>query len=114
VVINATGQPALLPPGTPRQLRIGGNVGPLRLINHVRPVYPPSAKNAGVEGVVKLQSIIGTDGSVQAVRVLSSIDADLTNAAVEAYRQWKYAPALLNGIPVETTANVDTEFSLTR
>jgi TonB family protein len=113
VVVSAQGPPkpaTLLPPDTPRRIRVGGNVQALRLINQVRPVYPSSALNSGVEGTVSLQTIIGADGTVQAIRVLSSIDPDLTTAAVEAVKQWRYSPTLLNGVPVETLSNVDVQF----
>jgi TonB family protein len=113
VIVKGPGPPkppALLPPGTPRRIRVGGSVGAMRLINSVRPVYPPSALNAGIEGTVSLQAIVGADGRVQAVRVLSSIDPDLTAAAVEAFKQWRYSPTLLNGVPVETLTNIDIEF----
>jgi TonB family protein len=82
------------------------------MLSGVRPVYPASAKNAGIEGTVGLQAIIGTDGNVQAIRVLSSIDADLTAAALEAVKQWRYSPTLLNGVPVETLSNIEVEFKL--
>jgi TonB family protein len=115
VVVTAQGPPkpaTLLPAGTPRRIRVGGNVVSLRMISQVKPVYPPSAMNAGVEGTVSLQGIIGTDGSVQALRVLSSIDGDLTSAALEAVKQWRYSPTLLNGVPVETLSNIDVQFKL--
>jgi TonB family protein len=115
VVVMAQGPPkpaTLLPAGTPRRIRVGGNVTSARMINQVRPIYPPTALNAGVEGTVSLQTIIGTDGSVQALRVLSSIDADLTAAALEAVKQWRYSPTLLNGVPVEILSNVDVQFKL--
>src|SRR6185369_5571965 len=89
VVVTAQGSPkpaTLLPPDTPRRLRVGGNVVALRMIKQVKPLYPASAMNAGVEGTVRLQAMIGADGSVQAVRVLSSIDPDLTDAAVAAVK----------------------------
>jgi TonB family protein len=113
VVITAQGPPkpaTLLPAGTPRRIRVGGNVVSPRMISQVKPEYPAAAMNAGVEGTVSLQAIIGTDGSVQAVRVLSSIDADLTAAAVEAVKQWRYSPTLLNGVPVETLSTIDVQF----
>ena len=50
------------------------------------------------------------DEGVQAVRVLSSIDADLTAAAVDAVKQWRYSPTLLNGVPVETLSTIDVQF----
>ena len=57
-----------------------------------------------------MQTIIGADGTVQAIRVLGSIDPDLTAAAVEAVKQWRYSPTLLNGVPVETLSNIDVQF----
>jgi len=112
VVVTAQGLPkSTLPPaGTPRRIRVGGNVQALHLINQVKPVYPSSALNSGIEGTVSLQTIIGADGTVQAIRVLGSIDPDLTAAAVEAVKQWRYSPTLLNGVPVETLSNIDVQF----
>ena len=92
VVVTAQGPPkpaALLPAGTPRRIRVGGNVEPLRMTVQVKPVYPASAVNSGIEGTVSLQTIIGADGTVQAIRVLGSIDPDLTAAAVEAVEDFE-------------------------
>jgi protein TonB len=113
IVVTATGpQVPSVQSATPR--RMGGKVGALRMVSQVKPVYPLAAQNAGVEGTVRLQGIIGTDGSMQTLRVLGSIDPDLTKAALEAVRQWKYSPTLLNGVPVETLTNIDIEFKLPR
>jgi TonB family protein len=115
VVVTASGPPnSALPtaPATPR--RTGGQVGPVRLISQVKPAYPLSAQNAGIEGTVRLQGIIATDGSIQGLRVLGSIDPELTRAAVDAVRRWRYSPSLLNGVPVETLTNIDVDFRLPR
>jgi TonB family protein len=117
ITVTGRGQPrpaTLLPPDTPRRIRVGGNVQAANLIYQVRPVYPPSAQNSGVEGTVVLEGIIGVDGSSQSLRVLGSIDPDLTAAAMEAVRQWRYRPTLLNGEPVEVLTTISVDFKLTQ
>jgi TonB family protein len=104
----------VLPTGTPRRIRVGGNVQAANLIYQVRPVYPPGAQNSGVEGTVVLEGIIGVDGNSQSLRVLSSIDRDLTTAAMEAVKQWRYRPTLLNGEPVEVLTTISVDFKLTQ
>ena len=73
-------------------------------------MYPVAARENGIQGTVSLQAMIGVDGTIQAIRVLSSIDADLTAAAIEAVKQWKYLPTLLNGVATETLTMIDVEF----
>ncbi len=117
VTVTASGPPkraTLLTPGTPRRIRVGGNVQAANLIYQVRPVYPPSAQNTGVEGTVVLEGIISVDGMFQSLRVLSSIDADLTSAAMEAVKQWRYRPTLLNGASVEVLTTISVDFKLTQ
>jgi protein TonB len=74
-------------------------------------VYPPLALAARVEGPVLLEAIIDTEGRVQAVRVLRSPPM-LDAAAVEAVRQWRYTPTLLNGTPVPVIMTVNVMFQL--
>jgi TonB family protein len=94
-----------------RRLRVGGAVRPpLRIIN-VNPVYPPEAQAAGVSGVVIIEAVIGTDGSVIETGVLRSIP-ELDDAALEAVSQWHYEPTLLNGEPVELEITVTVNFTL--
>jgi protein TonB len=61
--------------------------------------------------MVKLAAVIATDGSVQALRAVSGHPL-LINAALEAVRQWRYQPTLLNGKPVEVAISVDVNFNL--
>jgi protein TonB len=75
------------------------------------PVYPPAARAAGVSGAVLMDVTIGKDGSVASVVVLSG-DAMLAAAAVDAVRQWKYQPTLLNEQPVEVITQVSANFTL--
>ena len=79
-------------------LRVGGNVKVPAKVLDVPPVYPAQAAHARITGVVILELTIGADGSVVNARVLRSIPL-LDQAALEAARQWKYAPTLLNGVP---------------
>ena len=67
----------------------------------------------GGEAVVPIEAIIGADGSVTSVRVLTAqIHPDFAIAAVDAVRQWKFTPTLLNGAPVEVVMNVSIQFRL--
>jgi TonB family protein len=94
-------------------LKVGGNIRPPRKLTHVSPVYPQSMKDASIEGAVPLEAVIAGDGSVQTVRVLtSSVHPDLAIAAVDAVRQWKFEPTLLNGKPVAIKMKVTIEFRL--
>jgi TonB family protein len=97
----------------PSPIRVGGNIRAPRKIKDVRPVYPATMRDAGREGVVPLEAIIGRDGAVHSVRVLSAqIHPDFALAAADAVRQWRFEPTLLNGKPVEVVMNVSVEFSL--
>ncbi len=83
------------------------------LIYRVEPIYPRPALQAGVEGTVKIHATVGRDGSVKNLKVVSG-PALLTSAAVEAAEYWRYIPALRNGEPVETDADISVEFHLPR
>lgn len=81
------------------------------LINQVKPVYPPLARQARVSGVVILEAVIGKDGSIAEVKVISGHPL-LQQAAIDAVSQWKYKPTLLNNEPVEVQTTVTVTFSL--
>src|SRR5579864_3841243 len=83
------------------------------LIYRVEPIYPRSALQAGVEGTVKIHATVGRDGSVKNLKVVSG-PALLTSAAIDAAQYWRYIPALRNGEPVETDADISVEFHLPR
>lgn len=116
ISVRAKREPATqATPGVPKPtpVRVGGNVkAPMKLVD-VKPVYPASMRAAGRTGVVPLEALIGTDGNVVFARVLSaSVHPDFADAAVEAVRQWKFSPTLLNGKPVEVLMSVTVDFSL--
>ena len=100
-------------PGTPSPVRVGGNVRPPRKLRDVRPVYSEALREAGVEGVVSLEAVIGKDGATTSVRALSArVHPELAKAAIDAVRQWRFDPTLLNGQPVEVVMTVSVEFRL--
>jgi len=101
------------PPPKPTQTRIrqGGAVTAASLINKVNPTYPPLARQTRISGTVRLHAIISKDGSVQQLEVLSGHPL-LVQAALDAVRQWRYRPTLLNGEAVEVDTTIDVIFSL--
>ena len=101
------------PPPPPPPVRVGGNIRPPQKITDVAPVYPAIARAARVEGIVILEAVIREDGGVRDVRVLRSIQL-LDAAAVEAVRQWRFTPTLLNGEPVPVVMTITVAFRLNR
>ncbi len=99
------------PPKPPARIVLGGNVQEAKLIHKVLPVYPPLARQARVSGQVRLAAVIGTDGRIRELRVLSGHPM-LVRAAAEAVMQWLYRPTLLNGEPVEVSTEVKVDFIL--
>jgi protein TonB len=94
------------------RVRVSQGVSVGRLMNKVEPVYPPLARTARVQGQVVLTAIISKDGAIQDLRVLSGHPL-LVQAALDAVRQWRYKPYLLNGQPVEVETTVTVNFTLT-
>ena len=95
----------------PMRVRVSQGVSAGRVLNKVEPPYPVLARNARVQGQVVLTAIISRDGSIQDLRVLSGHPL-LVPAALDAVRQWRYKPYLLNGEPVEVETTVMVNFSL--
>ncbi len=96
------------------RLRIGGSVEASNLIQKKTPVYPASAKAAGVQGAVLLEAVISKEGVPQEIRVLSSPSDDLSESALEAVREWRYTPTLLNGNPVEVLTDITVNYTLSQ
>lgn len=109
-VIGGVAGPA---PPKPLQSRIrqGGQVQAALIINRVQPQYPPLARQTRIQGTVKLHAIIAKDGTVQQLEVLAGHPL-LVQSALDAVRQWRYRPTLLNGDPVEVDTTIDVIFSL--
>jgi TonB family protein len=99
---------------TPRaatRIRVGGQVMTKKRLHTDTPIYPVEAKSRGIEGVVKLNVLIGTDGAVRDLKVISG-DPILAQAAAEAVRRWTYQPVTLVGKPIEIITEVDVNFHL--
>ena len=97
----------------PAAVRVGGNIKPPTKTRDVKPVYPASMREAGREGRVPLEAIIGRDGTVVSVRVATAqVHPDFAQAAIDAVQQWEFTPTLLNGKPVEVVMTVTIEFEL--
>lgn len=96
---------------TAQRIKVGGAVQSVMIVNKVLPIYPAAAKAAGIQGVVHLSAIIGADGTVHELNVLSG-PPELVEAATDAVKQWVYRPTLLNGDPVQVETTIDINFTL--
>jgi periplasmic protein TonB len=96
---------------TPQRVRVSQGVSTGLLVRKVNPNYPPLARQARIQGQVVLQAEISKDGSIQNLRLISGHPM-LAPAAIEAVKQWKYKPYLLNGEPVEVETTVQVNFTL--
>jgi TonB family protein len=98
-------------PEAPQAIRVGPRVMQAKLVQQARPIYPPEAKAARIQGTVQLAATIGPDGTMQHLEVISGHPL-LVPAAMEAVRQWVYEPTLLNGNPVAVQTSIDVNFTL--
>jgi periplasmic protein TonB len=96
---------------TPTRVRVSSGVSTGLLIRKVPPTYPPLARQARIQGVVILQAQISKEGNIQNLQLISGHPM-LAPAAIEAVKQWKYKPYLLNGEPVEVDTQVQVNFTL--
>jgi protein TonB len=80
-----------------------------KLIRHLGPIYPPDAKQQHVEGIVRLHAVIGKDGIIRSLEPVSGPPL-LVQAAMNAVREWRYEPTLLDGHPIETQDEISLIF----
>jgi TonB family protein len=92
-------------------VRVGGNIKAPTKTYDVQPVYPQEAHDAGVQGVVVIEAAIGPEGKVTEAKILRSIPL-LDQAALDAVRQWEFAPTILNGVAVPVIMTVTVNFTL--
>jgi TonB family protein len=107
---NVVPAPATNPDAT-GAYRVGGNLGPPKKLKDAAPVYPPIAQQARVQGVVILEARVDENGNVSDVKPLRSIPL-LDQAAMDAVKQWRYTPTLINGVAVPVIMTVTVNFSL--
>jgi len=96
---------------TPQRVRVSQGVTQGLLLRKIQPAYPPLARQARIQGPVVLQAEIGKDGSIQNLHLISGHPM-LAPAAIEAIKQWKYKPYILNGEPVEVETTITFNFTL--
>jgi TonB family protein len=100
-------------PGTSTPVRVGGNIKVPYKVLHVRPVYPEALREAGLEGTVRLDALIGVDGAVVSARPVSAdVHPAFLKAATDAVQQWRFTGTQLNGTPVEVAMEVSIRFGL--
>ncbi len=105
--------PVAIKPEAPRRIVLVSQLEQGMLIGRVQPVYPPVAIQLRIQGTVHLRTIVGTDGRIKEMAVVSGHPL-LVQAAVTAVRQWRYRPTVLNGEAVEVVAPVEVHFTLAR
>src|SRR5271165_381389 len=109
-IINST--PIAVPKvATPQRVRVSQGVTQGLLVRKVNPTYPPLARQARISGTVVLRAVISKDGSIENLTLVSGHPM-LAPAAIDAVKQWKYKPYLLNGEPVEVDTEVQVNFTL--
>jgi periplasmic protein TonB len=113
-IISSTSSVAAVPnltKATPQRIRISQGVSKGLLVYRIEPTYPPVARLARIQGIVVLTAVIDKDGNIQNLQVVTGHPM-LAPAAIDAVKQWRYKPFLLNGQPVGIETTVTVVFSL--
>jgi protein TonB len=83
-----------------------------RAISQAKPEYPLAARQQRMSGSVYIRAIIGKDGTISQIGVIDSASPAFSEAALNAVRQWRYRPYLLNGTPVEVSTTITVNFKI--
>jgi TonB family protein len=94
-----------------QRVRQGGAVTAAKLVQRVQPEYPEIARRERIQGTIRLHAIIGKDGSIRGLRVMSGA-CSLSKSAYDAVKKWRYSPTTLEGKPVEVDTTIDVIYSL--
>jgi periplasmic protein TonB len=97
------------PPERPK--RLSTQLDPAMLVRRVEPIYPTPPRQMGRSGHVELRAIISIDGSIQSLQVVRG-DPLFYQSALDAVRQWRYRPTVLNGQPVEIDTYITVEYTM--
>lgn len=108
--VSVSPPPPPQPPASER-IQIGGQVAAAKLIYQPSPTYPALARQARIQGTVRLQAVISKEGEIENLTVMSGHPL-LIPAALNAVRQWRYQPTFLNGVPVEVETTIEVNFKL--
>jgi len=92
-------------------LQVGGRIGMPQRLSQAQPIYPAIAKQGQIQGVVEVSIVIDANGNVERAKIVKSIP-QLDKAALDAVKQWKYAPTVVNGAAVPVTMVVKVTFTL--
>ena len=92
--------------------RPGSGVEPPRLLREVKADYTDEARRANIEGEVELEIVVRRDGTVGDVKIIRGLRGGLNDRAVQAVRQWRFAPGRMKGVPVDVVVEVGVEFRL--
>ncbi|HEV2495455.1 MAG TPA: energy transducer TonB [Terriglobia bacterium] len=103
--------PATAPPRRHTPLAVGGQVQAAKLVFGPKPEYPPLARSARIQGIVRMEAVISADGTIQHLTLISG-HPFLVGAAMVAVARWRYQPTLLNGEPVEVVTDIVVNFTL--
>jgi TonB family protein len=95
----------------PQRIRVDDKAMAAQIVTKVPPDYPPLARQARIQGLIILRAQIGKSGDVENLQLISGHPM-LAPAAIEAVKQWKYKPFLLNGEPVEVETRITVNFTL--
>lgn len=96
----------------PAQAKTDAHVEPVRILYKVAPVYPPEARKNPLNGPVVLEARISKEGEVESLRVVKSLRADYDQSALDAVRQWRFSPAILNGAPTEVETHISVNYQI--
>jgi TonB family protein len=92
--------------------RVGGEVTAPAVVFRVEPQYSEEARKARYQGTVLLEAVIRKDGKVDVIQLVRSLGFGLDENAIEALKEWRFRPAMKNGVPVDVTLNVEVRFNL--
>jgi TonB family protein len=98
-------------PGEKPVVHVAGNVMAAKIVRQVAPKYPSDAKKKRIQGTVKMHAIITKDGKIRDLKYISG-PPELMDSALDAVRQWRYEPTLLEGKPVEVDTIISVMFTL--
>ena len=110
-LLSSTPHATSLPVAVPKRIRVSTGVSEGLLFHRVEPDYPLIAKRARIEGSVELRAIISKEGTIQGLQRVNGHPI-LVAAAMDAVKQWRYRPYMLNGEPLEVETNVVVNFHI--